>query len=187
MNTGSRDRATDMSVSASSVGARLRAVRRRRGLSLQEVEGLSDQAFKAGVLSAYERGERAISVSRLLQLAELYGVPVGYFVRRDPITGEIDLTERGTPNGDGVSVDLTRLRSVDDYEVALVLARHVASIQLQRQEFRADTLTIRGADLDVLASSVGLSPEELRNRLGALRLLAETRDDCRPESERAYQ
>jgi transcriptional regulator with XRE-family HTH domain len=176
-----------MSMSPSSVGARLRVVRRRRGLSLQEVEVLSGHAFKAGVLSAYERGERAISVSRLLQLADLYGVPVGYFLRRDPSTGEIDLTERGDSSGEGITVDLTRLRSIEDYEVALVLARHVASVQLQRRDLRDSLLTIRGADLDVLASAMGLTPEELRNRLDALRLLAQAQDDCLPESQGVYQ
>src|SRR5271170_3874674 len=58
------------------VGARLRAVRRQKHLSLQAVESGSDQEFKASVLGAYERGERAISVPRLQRLAALYDVPV---------------------------------------------------------------------------------------------------------------
>ena len=57
------------------VGERLRAIRRQKGLSLHDVEARSDQEFKASVLGAYERGERAISVPRLLRLAELYEVP----------------------------------------------------------------------------------------------------------------
>ncbi|MCB1026891.1 MAG: helix-turn-helix transcriptional regulator, partial [Microthrixaceae bacterium] len=44
------------------VGERLRLIRRQKRLSLQEVEAISDQEFKASVLGAYERGERAISV-----------------------------------------------------------------------------------------------------------------------------
>ena len=43
-------------------------------LSLQAVEAMSDQEFKASVLGAYERGERAISVSSLQRLAKLYDV-----------------------------------------------------------------------------------------------------------------
>ena len=42
------------------VGERLRHIRRQKRLSLQEVEAASDQEFKASVLGAYERGERAI-------------------------------------------------------------------------------------------------------------------------------
>ena len=51
------------------VGDRLRAIRRQKRLSLQEVESTSSQEFKASVLGAYERGERAISVPRLQRLA----------------------------------------------------------------------------------------------------------------------
>ena len=45
-------------------------------LSLQAVETMSAQEFKASVLGAYERGERSISVPRLQRLALLYDVPV---------------------------------------------------------------------------------------------------------------
>src|SRR6187431_3193063 len=58
------------------VGERLRVIRRQKKLSLQEVEATSNQEFKASVLGAYERGERAISVPRLQRLARFYNVPV---------------------------------------------------------------------------------------------------------------
>src|SRR3974390_839301 len=63
---------------ARAVGSRLRAVRKQMRLSLQAVEAMSDQEFKASVLGAYERGERTISVPRLQRLAPIYDVP------RDP-------------------------------------------------------------------------------------------------------
>ncbi|NLA35082.1 MAG: helix-turn-helix transcriptional regulator, partial [Actinobacteria bacterium] len=58
------------------VGERIRVIRRQKRLSLQEVEAASGQEFKASVLGAYERGERAISVPRLQRLAKFYRVPV---------------------------------------------------------------------------------------------------------------
>src|ERR1700682_6524705 len=85
---------------ARAVGSRLRAVRKQMRLSLQAVEAMSDQEFKASVLGAYERGERAISVPRLQRLAKLYDVPVDQLLPRDTgpepeWTGqEIDLRER---------------------------------------------------------------------------------------------
>src|SRR6187200_1020079 len=68
------------------VGQRLRAIRRQKRLSLQEVESASSQEFKASVLGAYERGERVISVPRLQRLADFYRVPVDQLLPRD---GEI--------------------------------------------------------------------------------------------------
>ena len=69
------------------VGERLRAIRRQKRLSLQEVEANSEQEFKASVLGAYERGERAISVPRLRKLAAFYNVPVDQLL---PIEGAPD-------------------------------------------------------------------------------------------------
>src|SRR6187549_1238394 len=65
------------------VGERLRAIRRQKRLSLQEVEARSAQEFKASVLGAYERGERAISVPRLQRLAKFYNVPVDQLLPHD--------------------------------------------------------------------------------------------------------
>src|SRR6186997_1719062 len=81
------------------VGERLRAIRRQKRLSLQEVESASSQEFKASVLGAYERGERAISVPRLQRLARFYNVPVDQLLPRE---AEIDLTDSATSaDGDG--------------------------------------------------------------------------------------
>src|SRR5690242_1301546 len=65
------------------VGERLRAIRRQKRLSLQEVEAKSNQEFKASVLGAYERGERAISVPRLKRLSRFYSVPVDQLLPND--------------------------------------------------------------------------------------------------------
>src|SRR3954454_9152169 len=83
-----------MSTIGVQVGDRLRAIRRQKGLSLHEVEARSGQEFKASVLGAYERGERALSVARLVRLAELYDVPPDQLMPRDSEV-EIDLTDNG--------------------------------------------------------------------------------------------
>ena len=58
------------------VGERLRSIRKQKRLSLHDVEAQSTQEFKASVLGAYERGERALSLPRLDRLAQFYRVPV---------------------------------------------------------------------------------------------------------------
>src|ERR1700728_2004156 len=70
---------------ARAVGARLRTMREQMRLSLQAVEAMSEQEFKASVLGAYERGERAISVPRLQRLAKLYDVPVDQLLPPDDV------------------------------------------------------------------------------------------------------
>ena len=156
------------------VGERLRAIRRQKGLSLHDVEARSGQEFKASVLGAYERGERAISVPRLLRLAELYRVPPDQLLPRNNANGsdvEIDLTESSSSlsKGDGFTIDLVRLHETDD-EAATVVARYAATIQLPRQDFNGQMLTIRNDDLRVLAAVMGRTIDELGGRLEELGL-----------------
>jgi transcriptional regulator with XRE-family HTH domain len=154
------------------VGERLRAIRRQKGLSLHDVEARSDQEFKASVLGAYERGERAISVPRLLRLAELYRVPPDQLLPRGATDLEIDLTEPSAATADGFTIDLVRLHEIEDDDAAAVIARYAATIQLQRQDFNGQMLTIRNDDLRVLAAVMGRSPEDLGSRLDELGLRA---------------
>ena len=65
-----------MSDYAKALGARLRAIRTQQGLSLHGVEEKSQGRWKAVVVGSYERGDRAVTVQRLSELADFYGVPV---------------------------------------------------------------------------------------------------------------
>lgn len=151
------------------VGERLRAIRRQKGLSLHDVEARSDLEFKASVLGAYERGERAISVPRLLRLSEIYEVPPDQLLPRDAEI-EINLTDSGDVET-GFTIDLVKLHALEEPEAA-VLSRYAATIQLQRQDFNGRLLTIRRDDLRVLAAVLGRRPEELGIRLDELGLRA---------------
>jgi transcriptional regulator with XRE-family HTH domain len=152
------------------VGERLRAIRRQKGLSLHDVEARSNHEFKASVLGAYERGERAISVPRLLRLAEIYQVPGDQLLPRLSEGVDIDLTDR-TDGDDSFTIDLVKLHQLDDDDAG-VLERYAATIQLQRQDFNGRMLTIRRDDLRVLAAVLGRSPDELGQRLDELGLRA---------------
>ena len=153
------------------IGDRLRVIRRQQGLSLHNVEARSKQEFKASVLGAYERGERALSVGRLVRLAEIYDVPPAQLLPRGENDIEIDLT--GSVSADveaGLTIDLARLSQLDHPD-ADVLGRYAATIQLQRQDFNGRMLTIRRDDVRVLAAVLGRQPEELGRHIADLGLL----------------
>ena len=69
------------------VGERLRSIRKQKKMSLQELESVSNEEFKASVVGAYERGERSVSLPRLHRLAEIYNVPTEQLLPRDSIGG----------------------------------------------------------------------------------------------------
>ncbi|HUC37977.1 MAG TPA: transcriptional regulator [Acidimicrobiales bacterium] len=175
---------------ARAVGSRLRAVRKQMRLSLQAVEAMSDQEFKASVLGAYERGERAISVPRLQRLAKLYDVPVDQLLPQDDnadrwaaqgADGEGNGSTEGESPGrvrrqlrpwDGdekVTVDLSKLNAVSGPERDL-LRRFLSMIQVQRQDFNGRMITIRGEDIRAIACLFGVTPDAMSRRLDELGL-----------------
>ncbi|HUY29984.1 MAG TPA: transcriptional regulator [Acidimicrobiales bacterium] len=159
---------------AAEVGARLRTVRRQKRLSLQAVEAASAHEFKASVLGAYERGERAISVPRLQRLARLYEVPVDQLLPENlgqgaaaPARGAAGSAARGS---DKVRIDLTKLKDTTGPEAA-ALQRFLATIQVERQDFNGQVLTVRGDDMRVIGATLGLGQVEMIERLAELGLL----------------
>lgn len=168
---------------AQRVGERLRLIRKQKNLSLQDVEAASAQEFKASVLGAYERGERAISVPRLQRLAKFYSVPVDQLLPNDPddfgLTRDdevIDLTNGDAPSrpprrqdDDKVSIDLTRLQEMAGQEREM-LTRYLGMIQVQRQDFNGKVLTIRSEDLRAIACLFETTTDSMRRRLDELGL-----------------
>lgn len=164
---------------AEKVGSRLRAIRRQKRLSLQDVEATSAQEFKASVLGSYERGERAISVPRLQRLARFYRVPVDQLLPGDdgpdfgPRPGDgdlvIDLTERAPRMTEerSVKIDLTKIEQLDGTESEM-LTRYLRMIQVQRGDFNGRVLTIRRDDLRALACILDVTPDLAVTRLEGL-------------------
>ncbi len=150
---------------ARKVGQRLRKVRKQQRLSLQAVELSSEEEFKASVLGAYERGERAISVPRLQRLARLYNVPVDQLLPRDGgAEPELDAAPDDDDSGTKVTIDLTRLEQAPVADRELI-SRYLGMIQVQRQDFNGRVLTVREEDLRAMACLLDTRPELMRRRL----------------------
>ncbi len=124
------------------LGRKLRAIRKQQGLSLQGVEEKSQGRWKAVVVGSYERGDRSVTVSKLAELAEFYGVPMAEMLP--------DAGSRSAGDAPGKLVlSLEHLRTVEDPE-ARPLARYVASIQARRGDYNGRVLSIRHEDLRAL-------------------------------------
>ncbi len=143
------------------LGDRLRRVRQQQGLSLHEGEANSGGTLKASVVGAYERGERSVSITRLQRLAEFYRVPVSELLpAEDRLLG--GLADRGPD----LVIDLVALEREREFEPAI--RRYAEAIQARRGDYNGRVLTVRHADLELLAAVLDASPEELRSRLAAV-------------------
>jgi transcriptional regulator with XRE-family HTH domain len=137
------------------IGRALRRARRGRGLTLRQVAGLSQNRFKATSVAGYERGERTISVQRFLELCDVYGISA------PTVLGEIVRAVGGKLEHE---VDLTLLEKMGTAE-GLLLSSFVKQIRAQRGEAVSETIVLREADLDVLATAAGTTREELSEAL----------------------
>lgn len=114
------------------LGQRLRAARRHRGWSLGDVEAHTEGEFKASVVGAYERGERAISVQRFVSLSEVYSTPASELLPA-PFDPELVIDLDALAGEDGDLVD-----------------RYLAAIQMMRKQPGVDE--VRDSDRALISS-----------------------------------
>src|ERR687889_627398 len=139
------------------LGARLRAIRNQQGLSLQGVEDKSHGRWKAVVVGSYERGDRAVTVQRLSELAVFYGVPVSELLPDPRPSSAVTSTTK-------IVLNLESLGSLPADEAG-PLARYASTIQAQRHDYNGKVLSIRTEDLKSLTIIDDMSPDELTTRL----------------------
>ena len=146
------------------LGERLRNVRQQQDMSLHDVESSSAGELKASVVGAYERGERAVSVSRLRALAEFYRVPVSSLL---PTTSST--TRVTSPSSERLIIDLTALEYAGvQQEEREVIERYVGAIQAQRGDYNGRVLTVRSSDVRALAAVLDRDVPEFRDHLTAV-------------------
>lgn len=128
----------------------LRAIRKGRGLSLAQVEKLSHGAIKAVVLGSYERSDRSLSVTRAIEIADLYGVPLTHLLGSSP--------EQLLPDSqrNRIVIDLRRASRLSSLEVEAkekirIFTTFIAWIASQRSDWNGEVLSLRRNDLSTLA------------------------------------
>jgi transcriptional regulator with XRE-family HTH domain len=141
-------------------------------LSLQGVEEKSGGRWKAVVIGSYERGDRAVTVQKLAELANFYSIPIAELLPdARPVRGGDPATK--------VVLNLERLGELPA-DQAGPLARYAATIQSQRGDYNGRVLSIRSEDLKSLAIIYDITPGELTDQLITWGVLA---PDARPAME----
>jgi transcriptional regulator with XRE-family HTH domain len=152
--------ADDESPSAFSmeVGQRLRAVRRARQYSLDDVERKSGGRWSASAIGAYERGFSNLSLPRLRELALFYDVPMGVLL------GEPDEPEQISAGGNRLVLDLEALQRAPE---AIAIWRYLRTIIVERGDFNGRVLSVRRDDVRALCAIRHSTETELFDTLAA--------------------
>jgi transcriptional regulator with XRE-family HTH domain len=139
----------------SSVGAALRAIRERLGMTRSEVAQRSAGEFGISSLGAYERGDRVLNVDRLLRLAQLYRVDVSELMPHRPeVTIDLPAVEQQPLPLTGLILDPSRLRVLSD-DAAEAANRFRAAILALRRRHAQQIVVVRKSDSPLLAAVLG--------------------------------
>src|SRR6266702_3937000 len=163
---------------AKALGAQLRGIRQQQGLSLHGVEQKSGGRWKAVVVGSYERGDRAVTVQKLAELADFYGVPVAELLPEGRVPS-------GAEPATKIVINLERLQQLPAEKVG-PLTRYAATIQAQRGDYNGKVLSIRQDDMRTLAVIYDESPTTLTERFISWGVLnPEAKGDVEETSEAA--
>jgi transcriptional regulator with XRE-family HTH domain len=135
----------------SHVGIGLRRARLARGWSLRAAAEASSGRFAASSIAGYERGERAISLERFVELCRLYAVSSERLLAS---------TERAASDGTPPIVDLGRFERLGDRTQPMI-ALFVDQVIARRGQPPAGRIALRAGDVQLLASVAGISSDEL--------------------------
>jgi transcriptional regulator with XRE-family HTH domain len=149
-----------------SISARIRRQRKARSLTLQDIERLSAGRIKAVVMGSYERGSRAISLARAIEIANLFSIPLTELIE-EPST-------RISGEGALLILDLRKLRGVDSIKITDEIAKlrsFANAICAKRRDWNGEVLTLRAGDLDTLTLVMEMTAHEVQDLLKQSQLL----------------
>jgi transcriptional regulator with XRE-family HTH domain len=148
------------------ISARIRALRKARSLTLQDIERLSNGRIKAVVMGSYERGSRAISLARTIEIANLFTIPISELIE------ESKNTERGSD--DQLVFDLRKLREISLAMTGSEISKintFLSAICARRRDWNGEILTLRSTDLDTLTLVLSAPREKVQELLDRFQLV----------------
>jgi len=148
-----------------SVALRIRTLRKARGWTLHDIENRTSGSIKAVVMGSYERGSRALSLARSIEIAELFGIPIANLL------GDFSRTESINP--ETLTIDQRRLAELikNDSDLKLItLQSFISAIAARRSDWNGEVLTLRASDFDTLTLLFTLTLPELKSWLAESRL-----------------
>lgn len=129
---------------------RLRFLRESRNLTLSQAAVLSQGSITAMALGSYERGDRAITATKLVAISQMYGVPLQ----------ELFAAPDKTIASNRITVDIRKVNG-NVSELSKRFSGVIAKIARMRSDWNGELISLRSEDLENLSTFSGFSPEEI--------------------------
>jgi transcriptional regulator with XRE-family HTH domain len=129
---------------------RLRLLRESRHLTLSQVARLSKGQISAIALGSYERGDRSVSASKLIMIANLYQVPIS----------ELFEPPQNFMPEERISIDVRKILTTSD-PVAQKITEVLRNIARMRGDWNGEVISLRAQDINNFHIFTGLTNEEI--------------------------
>jgi transcriptional regulator with XRE-family HTH domain len=127
---------------------RIRQLRRERGLTLRDFEKKSEGRIRAIVMGAYERGDRSMSLGKVIEIAEVFGIEVSHLI------GSAELTPLSATPLSRYIFDLRVLNSLDGSPQKVILLRYLSRIAELRGDWAGEVISLRQSDIESLSKVI---------------------------------
>ena len=141
-----------------SVALQLRSLRKSRGWTLHDIEQKSHGSIKSVVMGSYERGTRAISLARCLELANLFAIPIAELLAapESRVTKSVEIERFDLRQSAQLATKESEFRSLNNFLIA---------IAQRRGDWNGEILTLRSSDLDTLTLLLAMNRVQLNQWL----------------------
>ena len=129
---------------------RMRLIRESRHLTLSQAAKLSHGQISAIALGSYERGDRSVSASKLIMIAQLYGVPIS----------ELFEPSQNFMHEQRISIDLRKILTTSD-PVAQKITEVLRNIARMRGDWNGEVISLRSHDMQNFQVFTGLTTEKI--------------------------
>jgi transcriptional regulator with XRE-family HTH domain len=137
---------------------RIRQLRRERGLTLRDFEEKSGGRIRAIVMGAYERGDRSMSLGKLIEISKVFGIELSHLIGSAELTQSSGTQSSGTPTSAAPSsryiFDLRVLNSLDESPQKVILLRYLSRIAEQRGDWGGEVISLRQSDIESLSKVI---------------------------------
>jgi transcriptional regulator with XRE-family HTH domain len=140
------------------IRTRIRQLRRERGLTLRDFEEKSGGKIRAIVMGAYERGDRSMSLGKLIEISKVFGIELSHLIGSAELTQSSGTQSSGTPSStpplSRYIFDLRVLNSLDDSPQKVILLRYLSRIAEQRGDWAGEVISLRQSDIESLSKVI---------------------------------
>lgn len=130
---------------------RLRLIRESRHLTLVQAAKLSQGQISAIALGSYERGDRSVSASKLIVIANLYDVPVA----------ELFESPKKYMAEERISIDIRKILMTPNPEAQKIM-QVIRNIARMRGDWNGEVISLRAHDINNFEVFTGLTGDEIQ-------------------------